>query len=86
MTARRTTLVHPGGGCGDVHRPRRSIAAPAVGAFVYPHEQWNTDPTKIDRDHARPWDVRDFQMLRALRSGRSPQNFQLFTTAAIRQP
>jgi MFS family permease len=63
-----------------------SIAVAGAGAFVYPHEGWNSDPTEIDQDHARLWDVRDSQILRAFTSAASPQNYQLFTVAAIRKP
>ena len=63
-----------------------SIAVAGAGAFVYPHEAWNSDPTEIDRDHARLWDVADSQIVRTLTSDASPQNFQLFTTASVRDP
>jgi hypothetical protein len=63
-----------------------SIAVAGAGAFVYPHEAWNSDPTEIDRDHARLWEIADSQIVRTSRSAASPQNFQLFTRAAIRQP
>jgi hypothetical protein len=63
-----------------------SIAVAAAGAFVYPNERWNTDPTEVDRDHARLWDFRDSQIVRAFSSPPSPQNFQLLDPAAFRQP
>jgi MFS family permease len=63
-----------------------SIAVAGAGAFVYPHEGWNSTPTEIDRDHARLWDVGDSQILRAFTSAPSPQNFQLLTRAALRRP
>lgn len=62
-----------------------SIAVAAAGAFVYPHEGWNSDPTEIDHDHARLWDVRDSQIHRAFTSAPSPQNFQLWSREAIRK-
>jgi MFS family permease len=63
-----------------------SIAVAAAGAFVYPNERWNSDPTEIDHDHARLWDLRDCQIFRAFTSPASPQNYQLFDSAAIRKP
>jgi hypothetical protein len=63
-----------------------SIAVAGAGAFVYPHEAWNSDPTEIDRDHARLWDVADSQIVRTLTSDASPQNLQLLTIASIKQP
>ena len=62
-----------------------SIAVAATGAFCYPHDAWNTDPTEIDRDHARLWDVDDNQIVRCWRTGLSPQNFDLFDRAAVRR-
>jgi hypothetical protein len=55
-----------------------SVALAATGAFSYPAERWNTDPTDVDRDHARLWDWRDPQFVRCWRQGLSPQNFDLF--------
>lgn len=63
-----------------------SIVVAATGAFSYPHERWNTDPTGIDRDHARLWDVRDSQIPRCWKRGLSPQNFRLIDPAALRSP
>ena len=63
-----------------------SIAVAGVGAFVYPHEQWNSDPSEIDQDHARLWAIADSQILRAFSTPPSPQNWQLLTRAAIRKP
>jgi hypothetical protein len=63
-----------------------SIAVAGLGAFVYPHEAWNSHPTEIDLDHARLWELADSQIVRTSGSGASPQNFQLFARAAIRQP
>jgi hypothetical protein len=62
-----------------------SIGAAGTGAFVYPAELWNSSPTDIDRDHARLWDWRDSQLLRAARSEWSPQNFALFSAEAVRR-
>lgn len=63
-----------------------SVTVSAAGAFVYPAEQWNTDPTDVDRYHERLWDWRDSQIARALHSAPSSQNFELFTMHAIRRP
>jgi hypothetical protein len=55
-----------------------SIAVAALGAFVFPHERWNTDPVDVDRNHERLWNWSDMQVLRAWRAGASPQNFSLY--------
>lgn len=62
-----------------------SIAAAAIGAFCYPHDEWNTDPVSVDLVHERLWDVRDSQIARCWTRGRSPQNFALFDRAAWRR-
>ncbi len=62
-----------------------SIVVAGLGAFVYPNERWNTNPLDIDRHHFRLWDWRDTQISRALRSRPSPQNFNLFGRATVRQ-
>jgi hypothetical protein len=62
-----------------------SIALAATGAFCYPHDAWNTDPTDIDRDHARLWSWSDPQFVRCWRQGPSPQNFALLDQAALRR-
>jgi hypothetical protein len=62
-----------------------SVTAAATGAFCYPHDQWNTDPVSVDREHARLWDVRDSQILRCWERGVSPQNFALFEREAWRR-
>lgn len=62
-----------------------SVAVAGAGAFVYPAEQWNTDPIDVDRHHERLWEWRDAQIARTFRSGPSPQNFDLFTVHAIRR-
>ena len=54
-----------------------SIAVSATGAFVYPHERWNTTPADVDRFHERLWDWSDPQIVRCLKAGPSPQNFNL---------
>jgi hypothetical protein len=61
-----------------------SILVSATGAFVYPNDQWNTNPDNVDIDHARLWDWGDPQIVRAWRRGPSPQNFDLFSRAAVR--
>ena len=53
-----------------------SIVAAGTGAFY--SDNWNTSPNEIDKNHARLWDWRDPQILRAWRTGPSPQNFNLF--------
>jgi hypothetical protein len=63
-----------------------SIGVAGLGAFVYPNDGWNTDPDDVDRDHARLWNVADSQIHRTLHRPPSPQNFDLFTRAAIRRP
>ena len=63
-----------------------SVAVAAAGAFIYPAEQWNTDPTEVDRYHERLWEWRDSQIVRTFRSRPSPRNFDLFTRDSIRRP
>jgi hypothetical protein len=63
-----------------------SVAVAGTGAFVYPHDQWNTDPAEVDTNHERLWDWRDPQMARCWKVGWSPQNFSLFTVEAVRRP
>jgi hypothetical protein len=58
-----------------------SVALAATGAFCYPAERWNSDPSEIDRNHARLWDWRDPQFIRCWRTGLSPQNFGLWPLA-----
>jgi hypothetical protein len=62
-----------------------SVAVAATGAFCYPHENWNSDPSDVDRDHARLWSVSDTQIGRCWRRGLSPQNFNLLDRAAVRR-
>ncbi|HYT74315.1 MAG TPA: hypothetical protein VEL79_06175, partial [Vicinamibacterales bacterium] len=61
-----------------------SIGVSATGAFCYPNDQWNADPTDVDRDHARLWSWSDMQIVRCWQRGPSPQNFQLFSRDAFR--
>jgi hypothetical protein len=63
-----------------------SIVVAATGAFCYPNDLWNIDPTDVDRNHARLWSVSDSQILRCWQRGASPQNFSLFDLAAVRRP
>ena len=42
-----------------------SVTVSAAGAFIYPAEQWNTDPTEVDHYHERLWEWRDSQIPRA---------------------
>ena len=62
-----------------------SIAVSATGAFCYPHDEWNVDPTDVDRHHARLWSVSDNQIFRCWRRGTSPQNFSLLDREAFRR-
>lgn len=62
-----------------------SIAISTLGAFVYPHERWNTDPLNIDLHHERLWDWHDSQISRALRARPSPQNFNLLARPTVRR-
>jgi hypothetical protein len=62
-----------------------SVAVAALGAFVYPNDAWNSDPLEVDVHHARLWDTADSQIPRAWHSHASPQNFDLFTRAAVRR-
>jgi hypothetical protein len=62
-----------------------SIAIAATGAFCYPNDAWNSDPTDVDRDHARLWSWSDTQFARCWQRGASPQNFSLFDRAAVRR-
>lgn len=55
-----------------------SILVSATGAFCYPAEQWNTDPSDVDRDHARLWDWGDSEIVRCWERGLSPRNFRFF--------
>lgn len=63
-----------------------SVAVAATGAFMYPNDQWNTSPVSVDTHHERLWDWGDPQIVRAWKRGLSPQNFDLFSRAAFRQP
>jgi hypothetical protein len=63
-----------------------SVVVAATGAFCYPNDMWNIDPTDVDRNHARLWSVSDSQILRCWQRGASPQNFSLFDLAAVRKP
>jgi hypothetical protein len=62
-----------------------SITVAATGAFCYPNDLWNIDPSDVDRNHARLWSVSDPQILRCWRRGLSPDNFSLFDRAAVRR-
>lgn len=61
-----------------------SVVVSATGAFMYPNDQWNTSPESVDTHHGRLWDWRDPQIVRAWKRGPSPQNFALFSRAAVR--
>jgi hypothetical protein len=62
-----------------------SLVVSATGAFMYPNDQWNTSPESVDTHHARLWDWRDPQIVRAWKRGPSPQNFDLFSRRAFRR-
>jgi hypothetical protein len=62
-----------------------SVVVAATGAFCYPNDLWNIDPSDVDRNHARLWSVSDPQILRCWRRGLSPDNFSLFDRAAVRR-
>lgn len=62
-----------------------SIVVSSLGAFVFPHDRWNTQPTDVDRYHHRLWEWRDSQISRAFRAGPSPQNFNLLSRGAVRR-
>jgi hypothetical protein len=62
-----------------------SIVVAATGAFCYPNDAWNTNPTDVDRDHGRLWSVSDSQIERCWKAGPSPQNFRLMNRLAFRQ-
>jgi hypothetical protein len=63
-----------------------SVGVAALGAFVYPNEFWNTSPDEVDQHHERLWNFGDSQIRRVWTSAPSPQNFDLFGTAAFRRP
>ena len=63
-----------------------SIAVAFAGAFVYPNERFNTDPDEIDEHHERLWTFGDSQLVRMTHTPFSPQNFELFSWAAVRAP
>ena len=63
-----------------------SITVAATGALFHPHGQWNSRPYDVDVTHARIWDWSDLQILRCAHAGPGPQNFALFSGAAIRVP
>jgi len=60
-----------------------SIVVAGTGAFCYPNDAWNTDPTEVDRDHARLWSWSDMQIVRCWQRGPRPQNFNLFDRDAF---
>ncbi len=62
-----------------------SVGVAALGAFVYPADVWNNNPTNVDLFHGRLWDWRDSQIVRAAHAGWNPGNFQLFSRAAFRR-
>jgi hypothetical protein len=61
-----------------------SIGVAALGAFVYPAEQWNNDPVNVDGKHSRLWEWKDSQIVRCARAPWSPQNFAFAEPGALR--
>ena len=61
-----------------------SVVVAATGAFCYPHDRWNTEPSEIDLDHSRLWSVTDTQIQRCWARGASPQNFRLLARGSVR--
>lgn len=55
-----------------------SISVSALGAYVYPAEMWNNDPSDVDRYHERLWDWRDSQIARAFGAPLNPRNSMYF--------
>jgi hypothetical protein len=55
-----------------------SIVVSALGAYVYPAEMWNTDPSEVDQYHERLWDWRDTQIARTLQTPPNARNFMFF--------
>jgi hypothetical protein len=62
-----------------------SVIVAATGAFCYPNDRWNVDPSNVDRNHHRLWSVADNQIRRCWHRGPSPQNFTLLDRAAVRR-
>jgi hypothetical protein len=60
-----------------------SIVLAGTGAFVYPHEEWNSSPTDVDRHHARLWDFSDPQFVRCWTSGWNSSSFRLFSKDSV---
>ncbi len=73
----RLRLRSVGGACA-VLALAWSIAVSALGAYVYPAEMWNTDPSEVDQYHERLWDWRDTQIRRAFDTPPNARNFMLF--------
>ena len=63
-----------------------SVGVAATGAFAYPNERWNTDPSDVDRHHSRLWDWTDTQIVRCWTRGADPRNFHLLDPTAFRSP
>jgi hypothetical protein len=62
-----------------------SVVVAATGAFSYPHDRWNTEPSEIDLDRTRRWSWTDNQIRRCWTRGMSPQNFTLIDRSAVRR-
>jgi hypothetical protein len=63
-----------------------SVGVSALGAYVYPHERWNTDPDDVDRHHVRLWTFDDWQIARALAAGSNPANLAWFEPGGLDDP
>jgi hypothetical protein len=63
-----------------------SVVVAGTGAFCYLHDEWNTNPVDVDRNHARLWSITDNQIRRCWTRGLSPQNFSLFDRTALQAP
>jgi hypothetical protein len=61
-----------------------SVGVAGLGAFVYPADEWNSNPVDVDTNHERLWDWKDSQILRSAHAPRSPQNFAFTETGALR--
>src|SRR5207237_7163395 len=48
-----------------------SMLVAATGAFCYPNDGWNVDPSAIDRHHSRLWAMSGTQIAKSLRHGLS---------------
>ena len=62
-----------------------SVVLQALGAFVYPAEQWNLVPRDVDTSHERLWDWRDSQVSRIMTTAEwDSRNYSLFSREEYR--